>query len=109
MDLYGLEHAHNVWLDIANAAGVIPFFILLMYTIVSIVDMVKFLRNTQVGHELKYIVSGLYISLLLYYMVEPALMANIRFFIPWPYLNGIIRGCIRVTEKNAGLKFGLED
>ncbi len=109
MDLCGLEHAHNVWLDIANAAGVVPFFILLMYTIVSMVDIVRFLRNTQIGHELKYIVSGLYISLILYYMVEPALMANIRFFIPWPYLNGIIRGCNIVTEKNARLKSSLED
>lgn len=100
MDLCGLKHAHNIWLDVANAAGVIPFFMLVLYTIISIVDLVKFLRNTQIRNELKYIASGLYICLMLYYMVEPALMANIRFFIPWPYLNGIIRGCNSVAPKS---------
>ncbi len=100
MDLCGLERSHNVWLDIANAGGLIPFFIIVFYTILSVIDLVKFLRNGQIRHELKYVISGLYFSLVLYYMVEPALMANNRFFIPWPYLNGIIIGCNIAVRKN---------
>ena len=99
MDLCGLERAHNVWLDIANAAGLIPFFMIVLYTILSVIDLVKFLRNDQIQHELKYMISGLYFALVLYYMVEPALMANNRFFVPWPYLNGIIIGCNIAVEK----------
>lgn len=100
MDLCGLERAHNVWLDIANAGGLIPFFMIVFYTILSLVDLVKFLRNSQIQHELKYIISGLYIALVLYYMVEPALMANNRFFVPWPFINGIISGCNIATKKS---------
>ena len=89
-DLLGLEYCHNVWLDIANASGLIPFFIIIIYTIFSLVDLKNFLFNNEINPELKYIVNGLYFVLIIFYMVEPALMANIRFFIPWPYLNGII-------------------
>lgn len=89
-DLLGLKFCHNVWLDIANASGIIPFFILIIYTIFSLIDLKIFLFNNQIDSELKYVVSGLYFVLFIFYMVEPALMANVRFFIPWPYLNGII-------------------
>lgn len=97
MDLGGLYYAHNVWLDMAKATGVIPFFLLLIYTVISLVDMVKFLLDTSVAPELKYMSSGLYFALLLYYMVEPALDANIAYLIPWFYLHGIVNGYLKDT------------
>lgn len=93
MDLCGLKHCHNVWLDIANAAGLIPFGLMVVYTIISVIDIITFLRNGFIRDELKFIVSGLYVSLILYYMVEPALMADVKFFVPWTFLNGIVCGC----------------
>lgn len=97
MDLGGLYYAHNVWLDMAKATGVIPFFLLLIYTVISLVDMVKFLLDTSVAPGLKYMSSGLYFALLLYYMVEPALDANIAYLIPWFYLHGIVNGYLKDT------------
>lgn len=98
MDLCGLKHCHNVWLDIANASGLIPFILILAYTLITFKDIVVFLRNDGVGDRIKYIVSGLYFSIILYFMVEPALMADVRFFIPWTYINGIVSGCNYSTK-----------
>ena len=102
MDFYGLEFCHNVWLDMANASGIVPFFLLILYTIISAIDIVKLLINPFADIKLKYVLSGLYFAFLLYFMIEPALMANINFFTPWTYLNGIVLGynsLLKVTAR----------
>lgn len=91
-ELFDLEYCHNVWLDIANASGIIPFLLLLGYMVISLLDLFKLLKNPQVMPELKYMVSGVYFALWLYYMVEPALMADVRYFTAWTYLTGVIYG-----------------
>lgn len=103
MDLCGMEHCHNVWLDIANASGLIPFSIIVVYTILTFVDAINLLRNPEIDVKLKYIISGLYFSFTIYYMVEPALMANINFFVPWTYINGIIFGYTSITKRKKSI------
>ena len=92
MELAGLNYAHNVWLDLANAAGVIPFVALVGYTILSFFDLIKLLKSAYVSQGIKYAASGIYLAFVLYYMIEPALEANILYLIPWIYINGIIYG-----------------
>ncbi len=92
MDLAGLGYAHNVWLDLANAAGVIPFVALTGYTILTFFDLFKLLKSAHVLQEIKYMTSGICFALVLYYMIEPALEANILYLIPWIYINGVICG-----------------
>lgn len=99
MDLCGLQYCHNVWLDIANASGLIPFFLMIIYTIVSCIDIINFLRNPYFKNLLKYIISGLYFAFVVYYMVEPALMADVKFFVPWTYINGLVYGCNIMSRK----------
>lgn len=89
MDLVVLEMAHNVWLDIAKAGGLLPFTGLVIYTLLAIYDMVKLLKNANVSSALKYVISSLWAALMLYYMVEPALEATVQFIVPWMYMNGI--------------------
>ena len=89
MELAVLEMAHNVWLDMAKAGGLLPFAGLVIYTLLAIYDMVKLLRNANVSSALKYVISGLWIALMLYYMIEPALEATVQFIVPWTYINGI--------------------
>lgn len=99
-ELYGLQYCHNVWLDVANASGVIPFILLVSYTFFSIYELVILLKNNKVEQKWKYVLSGLYLSFFLYYMVEPALMADVKFFVPWTYINGIIYSCNRDDGKS---------
>lgn len=93
MELEGLTYAHNVWLDMANAAGLIPFFAFWGYTILSFFDLYKMLKKSSIGQEWKYILLGCFVAFFLFYTVEPALEANIQFMIPWIYLNGVIYEC----------------
>ena len=90
MDLGGLNFAHNLWLDTANAAGIIPFILLVCYTIFSVYDLFRLLKEGGMPQVLKYACSGLWLALMLYYMVEPALEASVQFIAPWTFTNGII-------------------
>ena len=90
MDLAGLNYAHNVWLDMANAAGVIPFVLMLVYTLLGMYDLFFLLRSEKVCQAVKYVISGLWIVMILYYMVEPALESSVQFIVPWTFMNGLI-------------------
>lgn len=99
----GMVLVHNVWLDMAKKTGLIPFGLFALYTIISFVQMLKMLKG-NVKTELKYLLSGVYLAFILYYTVEPALDANIRYIVPWTFINGVISGCnhkdfMKVKEK----------
>ena len=96
MDLAGLDYAHNVWLDLANAAGVVPFVFLTIYTLMGTFDLFKLLKSAHTQAALKYVLAGLWLALMLYYTVEPALEATVQFIIPWTFINGLIYECSRV-------------
>ena len=90
MDLGVLEMAHNLWLDTANAAGILPFISLVVYTLLSAYDMLRTLRSGKVPLSVKYVLSSLWLVMILYYMIEPALEATVQFLVPWTFMNGIV-------------------
>lgn len=87
-----LKMAHNVWLDLANAAGLIPFFALVGYTLWTAYELFRFVKDTTFSAGLKLMLFGIYVAYVLYYMVEPALEASIHFMSPWMLVNGLIHG-----------------
>lgn len=101
MDLGGISHAHNVWLDMANAAGLLPFFAFTAYTVYTLYELIKLLRKKELPTEQKLVFLGLYGSFFLYYTVEPALEANIHLLTPWIYVNGLIHGSLNVRKTDS--------
>ncbi len=93
MDL-GRSYAHNVWLDMANAAGLIPFTAFTVYTLYTAYELIKLLFKKNVSTENKMLFAGMYVAFFLYYTVEPALDASIHYITPWILVHGMIRGCL---------------
>ena len=88
-EVFGFSYTHNVWVDMALFAGLIPFACFFLYTVYSIVDVFCFLKyNANIF--LKMIVIGLYIGYVLIYMVEPAFYASVEFIVPWLIVNIIM-------------------
>lgn len=90
----GREFCHNTWLDMANAGGVIPFFSFALYTLYTLIELVRFLLKKQVTPETKMMLTGLYAAFFLYLSVEPALDASIHLVTPWIFVNGLIHGAL---------------
>ena len=97
----GREFCHNTWLDMANAAGVIPFFAFVLYTLYSLFSLVLFLLKKNISPEVKIMMTGLYAAFFLYLNVEPALDASIHLVTPWIFVTGMIHG-INAREKKSG-------
>ena len=95
----GYNYAHNVWLDMAKLTGIIPFTIFLIYTLVTVYELVRFLIKKDVSTDAKLIVSGMYVVFFLYYLVEPAMEANINYMTPWIFLNGTVHGYISKEKR----------
>lgn len=100
MDL-GREFCHNTWLDMANAAGVIPFFAFAAYTLYSLFALIRFLLKKNISSEVKLMLTGLYAAFFLYLSVEPALDASIHLVTPWIFICALICG-INAKDKKYG-------
>ena len=57
-----LYYAHNVWLDMANSGGLLPFVLILVYTIFSAVNLFKFVLRQDISQEIKYLLVSAYTS-----------------------------------------------
>lgn len=96
----GRTYCHNTWLDMANAAGLIPFFAFTAFTIYTGYRLIRLILDKEVSSELKIMLSGLYLSFFLFFTVEPALDASIHLFAPWIYVGGLIYGIQSGKQKN---------
>ena len=67
MDLGKLKMTHNTWLDMANAAGIIPCFSFVAYTIYNTCKMIFFLFTRDTEARTKIIVVGLFVSFVLFF------------------------------------------
>lgn len=92
MNIAGLKYAHNVWLDIAYTAGIIPFLFVAAYTILTFIECVKLIKSNEVSNEMKYLIIGIFVALHLDYSVEPVLDANLVFWAMGTCVSGMIKG-----------------
>ena len=98
MDFGEISHAHNTWLDIANAGGLIPFFSFVAYTAYTVYEQIRLVVKKDVTTETKLIITGIYAAFFLYFSVEPVMEASIHLMTPWIFLNGLVHGCIVKRE-----------
>ena len=66
---------HNMWGDIYDYAGIIPFILILIYTISSIKVGVKFIKNKSISTSFKLVIINLYICSFMVMLLEPLLSA----------------------------------
>ena len=90
----GRTYCHNTWLDMANAAGLIPFFAYTAYTVYTVIILLKYLCLKNISTENKIIIGGLYMSFFLYMTVESVFDASIHLLTPWIFLNGVVCGVV---------------
>lgn len=95
MDLAGLNFTHNVWLDMANRSGLLPFVLNAIYTFITFYNLLKLIRTQTIDHEIKYLLSSSWFTFFLFYMVEAALEANIMYWALWALIGGLIKGVLK--------------
>lgn len=91
-----LEFIHNTWLNIAYRSGVIPSLLFFIYCLTLMSDMMKMInRNVDLNSTL--LVSGIYIAMMAYFMLEPVCEAVPYIITMFCFINGMI---LRQNERN---------
>lgn len=71
---------HDLWLDIYDYAGIVPFVIMIVFTVYEIVSFVKLLINKKISSDFKILLIGVYAACLVQAMLEP-LMTGASIFL----------------------------
>ena len=68
MDHLEQAHTHNAWLDMADIGGVIPFFAFVLYTILTIYEMIKLLLKKEISTGTKVFFAGLFTAYFVFFV-----------------------------------------
>lgn len=85
----GRSYYHNLILDIARVAGIIPMLLMILYLFKILQNLYRIFRS---GHEtnLRYMLLSIYLGFLLNFLVEPVLEGLIEYFLMMCMIDGML-------------------
>src|SRR5699024_256622 len=87
-----LSYAHNLWFDVAYDAGVVPFILLLFFSLLSYLSLVK-LSLLDHPSFIKVLFICIYTGFFVIFMTEPIMASTERFyFVIFCLISGITQG-----------------
>ena len=89
-----IGYVHNMWLDIAKVSGVIPFFVLVLLTIISFIDLIKLFKIRR-NYVIIMLIS-FYFAVFMSCFVEP-IYGGVQLFL-FTMIWGIQRSIIKIHK-----------
>jgi hypothetical protein len=99
-ELSRFGYAHNLWLDVARVAGIIPLLFLILFTVSAIKTWFKSLQILGENLYLKNYVSLFFISIILLFSVEPIMEGMYLLFLLFCTFIGFLKGMSSKSKKN---------
>ena len=94
-------HSHNLWLDVLRVAGVIPFFLLLLFSAKSFKEIKHAVKNNLKNHSLNVLIIVYYVAFSLVFMVEPIFEGMFEMFVIFCLFVGVITKYHNVQPSNS--------
>lgn len=94
-----LRYAHNMWLDVAKQTGIIPFVLLIIFFVTNIIQLIKVIKSKDVTEQFKVLLIGIYISVILNFLVEPILQGIPLYFVCFTIIMGLVDGKAVLLKK----------
>lgn len=99
MDMYW---AHNLWLDVARVAGIIPMVILLVFSFMTLVRGVSFIRSyRKADPDVMALAFGVLVILNISFFLEPVIEASPQNFMIYALIMGMIAS-MRLKKNQIG-------
>lgn len=93
-----LNYAHNLWLDVGYDAGIIPFILLVLFSVIGIFSVIKFLKCKN-PYILNALVVSSFTAILVTCFMEPILQGWFYYFTIFCLYLGIIQKNIFLEKK----------
>jgi len=101
MYLGGLKYAHNLWLDVLFATGLIPFIFLSLFSINVSINVYKLIKLASLPISLRLLLFGIYAGYILNFMVEPILEGVPIMFVSFCLISGMLSKFLILQRKIA--------
>ena len=83
-----MAYAHNLWLDVVFKVGIIPFILLITYSVKTSLTVLEIVKSKKISEEIKYIIFAVFIASNLNFATEPILDGAFQFFSYFCMING---------------------
>jgi hypothetical protein len=103
MYLGGVSYAHNLWLDVLYATGIIPFIFLILFSISVLINLYKVMKINALPISFRLLMFGIYAGYLLNFMVEPILEGVPQMFLSFCLISGMLSK-FYVFQKNISIE-----
>lgn len=103
-------YSHNLWLDVAQANGIFPFFLLLFFTVKSFLKTKKAVFLGNLNLSFRSMILSFYIAANLLFFVEPVMLGAFFMFVLYCFFQGAINKYLFYIQENRHLlaKQGLQ-
>ena len=98
-EVAGLEYAHNMWLDVARQAGIVPFALLIIFFALNIKDLIILIKDKIVSRQVKMLLISVYIAMILNFLVEPVLQGAATTFACFVIIMGMVNQKADIIRK----------
>lgn len=85
-----LSYVHNLWLDVFYDSGLIPFILLMIFTLLSLITLLQFLK-LKINLAYKALIIGLFAAFYLTFAVEPIMQGFNIYFTCFCFVLGIMQ------------------
>jgi hypothetical protein len=85
-----LSYAHNMWLDVGYDSGILPFVLLIAFTLLSMLSLITFIKVKR-PMILRCLIIGLYTAFFITFAAEPILQGWFTYFTIFCFILGIIQ------------------
>lgn len=99
IDLYGLDYAHNMWLDTLYSVGIFPFIFLSIYSLLTIRRILKIIKNRYLSIEDTLILFSVTAAVNINFFLEPILEGLPYYFVLMCMINGVAFGKYSIENK----------
>lgn len=96
-----LRCPHNVWVCLAYETGIIPFVIMVIFSTICLIDIIRLFFLEKTEEDLIIVIVPLYVAINVYYMLEPALEASVMYWMIGTFINGLVTAIL--VSKNGKL------
>ena len=86
----GVGYAHDLWLDIYDAAGIIPFIIIFVYTLRAWIRAFSMLNDKKIESGFKVIFGSYTLVVSAYFFIEPIMYGAPLVLFSFCIIDGLV-------------------
>ncbi len=96
--LISLPYAHNLWLDIMFVSGLIPFLVILSFTILIFVNIRRLIKSRYIAINAKLFILSIYFGFILIFMVEPVMDGAPYYYLAYCLFCGMLNKLVIIKR-----------